>query len=48
MDDQDILLAFVNGILAEADDVRERIMARMDIDIAGLKEMIEEGEADHI
>ena len=32
MDDQDILLAFVNGILAEADDVRERIMARMDID----------------
>jgi hypothetical protein len=48
MDDQDILLAFVNGILAEADDVRERIMARMDIDLAGLKEMVEEGEADHV
>lgn len=48
MDDQVILLAFVNGILAEADDVRERIMARMDIDLAGLKEMIEEGEADQV
>lgn len=48
MDDQDILLAFVNGILAEAEDVRERILKRMDIDITGLKEMILEGEADHI
>lgn len=39
---KDILVKIVDGVFEEADDVRDRILARMGIDAAGLMELIEE------
>jgi hypothetical protein len=39
---KDILIKIVDGVFEEADDVRDRILARMGIDAAGLMELIDE------